>query len=292
MLEHKQLALIGGDQRYVQAINHLADNNATLYIDGFIDANISHPNVHQLKTEQIPFEQLDGIVLPVTGMDDTGNIALHYPEEKTMLTENMMNKTPDSCVIYTGTANDYLRKFAEKCNRKLIVLFERDDMAIANSIPTAEATLQIAMEETDFTINGANVLITGFGRIGITIARLFHQMGANVTVAARKSADFARITEMRMEPVHMNQLRKAVRKCDITINTVPHLVLTQDIISSMTKDALIIDLASHPGGTDFEAAEGNGIKAILALGLPGKVAPKTAGDIIGQTIAQLVNENK
>ena len=52
----------------------------------------------------------------------------------------------------------------------------------------------------------------------------------------------------------------------------------------LNKDALILDLASAPYGTDFEAAKELGIKAMTAPGLPGKTAPKTAGKLIAESI--------
>lgn len=292
MLRGKRIALIGGDKRYLQAIHHLANKNATIYLDGFREVNFEHSNVHQKNIDHIDFSQIDNIVLPVLGMDDKGMVELSYPTGKAKLTEEMIQKTPEHCVIYTGTANNTLKNLATKCNRKLVVLFERDDMAIANSIPTAEATLQIAMENTDYTIHGANVLVTGFGRVGITTARLFHQIGAKVTVAARKQADFARIREMNMQPVSLGKLFDVVKNTNICINTIPHLVITKEIINGMNKNTLIIDVASKPGGVDFNAAKSAGINTLHALGLPGKFAPKTAGNIIGHTIAELISEKE
>jgi dipicolinate synthase subunit A len=59
----------------------------------------------------------------------------------------------------------------------------------------------------------------------------------------------------------------------------------------MPPHTLIIDLASKPGGTDFRYAEKRGIKALLAPGLPGIVAPKTAGQIVANVMAQLLKED-
>src|SRR5690625_7888657 len=67
-------------------------------------------------------------------------------------------------------------------------------------------TLQLAMEHTKQTIHNANVLIIGFGRIGITIARLFNQIGANVKVAARNTTDFTRIEEIRLVEELIDQI--------------------------------------------------------------------------------------
>jgi dipicolinate synthase subunit A len=49
---------------------------------------------------------------------------------------------------------------------------------------------------------------------------------------------------------------------------------------------VVIDLASAPGGTDFNAARELGLKAELAPGLPGIVAPVTAGRIIAELIVR------
>ncbi|EPR26963.1 Dipicolinate synthase, A chain [Geobacillus sp. WSUCF1] len=113
-------------------------------------------------------------------------------------------------------------------------------------------------------------------------------LGAKVKVGARRSEHLARITEMGLVPFHLNDLEKEVRDIDVCINTVPHLIVTASVIAKMPPHTLIIDLASKPGGTDFRYAEKRGVKAILAPGLPGIVAPKTAGQIIANVLAQLL----
>ena len=84
---------------------------------------------------------------------------------------------------------------------------------------------------------------------------------------------------------------KEVKDTDILINTIPLLIVTASVISKLPAHTLIIDLASKPGGTDFRYAEKRGIKALLAPGLPGIVAPKTAGQILANVLAQLLQED-
>lgn len=93
---------------------------------------------------------------------------------------------------------------------------------------------------------------------------------------------------MHASTLHISSLATACASADMIFNTVPAIVLTEEILATMGKGSLIVDLASAPGGTDFEAAARFGIKAILALGLPGKVAPKTAGRILADSIPQLI----
>ena len=100
---------------------------------------------------------------------------------------------------------------------------------------------------------------------------------------ARKSEHLARIAEMGLQPFYLSELDKEIADSDICINTIPYPILTAKTLSNVPTHALIIDLASKPGGTDFRYAEKRGIKAILAPGLPGIVAPKTAGQIVAYT---------
>lgn len=73
-------------------------------------------------------------------------------------------------------------------------------------------------------------------------------------------------------------------------NTVPQTVIGRKELAG-AKDSLIIDLASKPGGVDFDAARDLGVKVIWALGLPGKVAPVSAGKIIKKSILNILSEN-
>ena len=59
-------------------------------------------------------------------------------------------------------------------------LFERDDIAIYNSIPTVEGIIMMAIQQTDYTIHGSHVAVLGLGRTGLTIARTFRALGADV----------------------------------------------------------------------------------------------------------------
>ena len=113
-------------------------------------------------------------------------------------------------------------------------------------------------------------------------------LGAYTTVCARKKSDLARIWEMGYQAVSFDELEDQVSQAEILFNTVPTLVINQNVLLRCSKEVLIIDLASQPGGTDFQAAERLGIKAILAPGLPGKVAPKTAGRILAQLLPGLI----
>ncbi|GER65675.1 dipicolinate synthase subunit A [Weizmannia acidilactici] len=291
MLTGLQIAIIGGDARQLEVIRKLADLDARISLIGFEQLDFVYSGVTKEKFKDINFAEMDCIILPITGTAGDGKIELIFSNEEVVLTEDILVETPPYFTIYTGISNEYLNQLAKKADRRLVKLFERDDVAIYNSIPTVEGTIMMAIRHTEFTIHGSNVAVLGLGRVGMSIARAFHHLGARVKVGARKSENLARITEMGLKPFHLKQLEQEVKDIDICINTIPHLIVNASVIQKMPAHTLILDIASKPGGTDFRYAEKRGIKALLAPSLPGIVAPKTAGRILGNVLAQLIEED-
>jgi dipicolinate synthase subunit A len=58
----------------------------------------------------------------------------------------------------------------------------------------------------------------------------------------------------------------------------------------MPKSTLLIDLASAPGGVDIVAAKKHGLAVTHALSLPSKTAPASAGEIIAESILNIIEE--
>ena len=149
-----------------------------------------------------------------------------------------------------------------------------------NTIPTAEGAIGLAMEETNYTLDGRKVLVMGFGRVGKTLANKLSKMGLDVYCEARNNEDLAWIKAYGYKPIELKEVKNILCKMDIIFNTVPIQILDKNMLILLNKKTLIIDLASAPGGVDFDTAKKLGIKAILASALPGKVAPETAAEYI------------
>ena len=292
MLTGLNVAVIGGDARQLEVIRKLTELDAKLFLVGFDQLDHGFTGAIKVKIDEIQFEEIDVIILPIPGTNPEGIIETVFSNEEVKLTDALLTSTPPHCVIYSGITNSYLDKIVESTQRKLVLLFERDDVAIYNSIPTVEGTIMMAIQHTDTTIHGSSIAVLGLGRVGMSVARTFAALGAQVKVGARKTADLARITEMGLTPFTLENIHEEIKEVDICINTVPHLIVTSKVIANMPAHTLIIDLASKPGGTDFRYAEKRGIKALLAPGLPGIVAPKTAGQIIANVLSQLLTELK
>jgi dipicolinate synthase subunit A len=291
MLTGMQIAVIGGDARQLEIIRQLTEHDAKLSLIGFEQLDHAFTGATKEKINEIDFAEQDALILPVRGTDANGQVDTIFSSEKILLTKEMLETLPQHAIIFSGISNPYLDEITKEADRRLVKLFERDDVAIYNSIPTVEGTIMMVIQHTDFTIHGSNVAVLGLGRVGVTVARTFQALGAKVKVGARKSEHIARITEMGLTAFHLNDLESNVKDTDICINTIPTSIVTASVISKMPAHTLIIDLASKPGGTDFRYAEKRGIKALLAPSLPGIVAPKTAGQILANVLIKLLRED-
>ena len=75
---------------------------------------------------------------------------------------------------------------------------------------------------------------------------------------------------------------------DLVVNTVPAQVLGVEELAALREGAVVIDLASLPGGVDVESAAALRVQVIRALGLPGKEAPLTAARYLRDTVYHLL----
>ena len=281
------VAVLGGDAREIVLVSTLSRLGAYVKVVG-LPVNSDPPHVTICGSLEEALADVQAVILPVPGLLEKGNIYCVYEETPLVLTEALLVKLPPQAPVFAGFARPKLQEIVQRSNLKLIQVLSLDEVAILNSIPSAEGAVQMAMENTAITIHNSKSFVLGFGRTGASIARLLHGMGAKVTVVARSATHRARVYEMGMEATSFEELPDAIAKAEIIFNTVPKMVLTNCILNKVKEDAVIIDVASPPGGTDFDAAARLGIKALLAPGLPGKVAPKTAGQILAKIIPNLL----
>ncbi|GAA0365827.1 dipicolinic acid synthetase subunit A [Bacillus horti] len=292
MLTGTHVAFIGGDARQIEVIKKCSELDATISLIGFSQLQSEFPGAKKESLTLEVFKDIDALILPIVGTNEEGEVESIFSDQPIKIKEEHIRALPQKCVVYTGIAKPYLTNLTEQNDITLVQLLDRDDVAIYNSIPTVEGAIMMAIQHTNITLHHSNAIVLGLGRVGMSLARTLHVLGARVKVGARNPADLARIYEMGLTPFHMNELKEQVGDCDYLFNTVPHLLVTSQVIASMPGHIFILDLASKPGGVDFRFAERRGIKAMLVPSIPGIVAPKTAGMILANVVTQLILEQK
>ena len=192
-------------------------------------------------------------------------------------------------LIFSGKPGLELRAQAARQGLILRDYLQREELAVANAVPTAEGAVQLAMEHLPITIHGSQILITGFGRVGLCTAQRFRALGAQVTICARSPAQLALAESLGCRSIPLAQLPEHSFCYDLIINTIPARVFTSPLLSQVTAP-LLLELASSPGGFDPDALHALDLHLISAPGLPGKAAPLTAARIIQKTIYHMLEE--
>lgn len=279
----KRISVIGGDLRQEEL--------ARLFLQAGYDV-ITYGLRKEcgLKAAQDPVGALDAdvIVLPVPICNGNKINAPFYDGE--IKAEEILDNISWKSIVLGGKFPDFMSERL-KCRNVLFQDYlEREELAIKNAELTAEGALEIAISKTDISICGSKCLVTGWGRIAKFMAGILKALGADVTIFARKLSARAEAEALGFSAVSVLELENVIDSFDIVFNTVPAMLFDKDILAKMEKNTLIIDLASKPGGVDFNEAENLGLRVIHALGLPGKVAYKTAGKIIYDTIQNILLE--
>ena len=175
---------------------------------------------------------------------------------------------------------------------KAIAAEAREELTIRNAIPTAEGCIGILMKERSRTLWGSSILLTGFGPVGQALGVRLAALGAQVTAAARRPAQRALAESLGLRSVAIDRLGQIAPAFDTVVNTVPAPVLSEAVLARLRPQSFIVDLASRPGGTDFDAAQRLGHRAIHALSLPAACAPETAGEAVARTVCDMIGQRE
>lgn len=204
----------------------------------------------------------------------------------TDILERLSTKT----IVFGGKIPEGVKSILNKKKINYWDYLEREELALKNAVATAEGALEIAIRETPITIHNSDCVVVGYGRIGKILSRTLKSMGAKVTVLARRIQVRAEAEIDGFAAKNISELSGVAVDSDIIFNTVPSLLFNSEVLDNINNKTLLIDLASKPGGVDFKVAKNNGINVIWALSIPGKTAPVTAGEIIYETICNILHE--
>ena len=323
--------IIGGDKRNLFLAEKLSKDGENVKIFGFDrikDEFFANNNIKKITNEKELLTELEEKETQAKSNEierktqakskglEKGTIDIS--EEKTF--DNNLERDKQNKKIIIGPipySTDGKTLYAPFCNKKLDINLLKDKKIIAgkipeevadiksidilkneyftirNTVPTAEGAIAKAIELTDINIDKANIMVLGFGRVGKTLCYKLKNLGANVYAEARKERDLAWIDVFGYNAIPLEKINENICKMDIIFNTIPELILDKSKLILMNEKTLIIDLASKPGGTDFESANKMGIKAILYSGIPGKIASEYEAELIKEVIyKEIKRKNK
>ncbi len=283
--------VVGGDLRIIKLAKMLSEDGNKVYTYGLEKAEELKEDNNIIICDKLKeaTEKSQIIISSIPFSSNGKNINSPFSENEIQIIELMKNI--NSKVLIAGSLDKEINVLENEENIKIVDIIKREELAVLNAISTAEGAIEIMIANTNRIIHGKNVLILGFGRLGKVLAKKLTGLSVNVTCAARKSEDLAWITTYGYSSLNINEIGENLSKFDIIINTVPHLILTEDKLKYLKEDCLLlVDLASNPGGIDKKACKDKNLKLICALALPGKVAPITTAAFIKGTVYNVLRE--
>ena len=274
-----RVAIIGGDRRMLYAAKAFLQDTDQVVIGGFDSAELPDHMVSLSVGDAL--EGADLAVLPVRPLKE-GMLNAPFSSQQLPLSE---------LAVLIGTKPVFSGDIASLRGMLRGALYDytaQEEFAVRNAVLTAEGAIGLLVQQWEGAIFCARALVLGYGRIGRIAARYLRALGADVTVAVRR--DDARAW-VQAEGMHScDYSLKEINTFDIVLNTVPAPVVNADCVDRIRQGAVIVDLASSPGGVDGARAEQRGLSFIHALALPGKTAPAAAGRIIKDTICHIIKE--
>ena len=270
----RTVTILGGDERMAWLAESLRREGYSIRLAALLPPAPLKNRLPQPETPDRLLPESETVILAVPTVGPDGMLRTPTVPERYPLAE-CLRLLPDC------------RKIAEERHFAYTDLLALPELQELNAIATAEGAVALAMREQNTTLFDMRCVVLGYGRCGSALCRRLAALGAKVTAAARRREQLARIYADGHTPCDINKLSPALDGCEVVFNTVPAPVLPEELLRRLPPEALVVELASAPGGCDAAVAEAMGLRYRNAPGLPGKAAPRTAGEYLGQVIRGL-----
>ena len=281
-----KVVVLGGDNRELILIKALIEEG--FHVNIFAQAKELAPKeAYYCQSIKKALVNMEAVILPMAGINNEG-ILFCKNFLPCRVEEDDFSLLAEGTPVYSGVVSDYLKKLGIKYNLDIIAMADKDEIAIPNAVPTAEGAIALAIENSPGVIYDSTALIIGYGRVGQALAERLRALGSEVLVTNRGKEREIEAHKLGYKILPWDKWQNSLHQVDYIYNTVPVMLITEAVMEKMKKTALIIDLASLPGGTDFKSADEKKIKAIFAPSLPGRFSPLTAGKILAETYPGLI----
>jgi len=238
--------VVGGDQRQAKLAGLLAEDGHRVHT--YALEQTEDPGGTVLKAENMEkMGKADCVILPLPAVSGEGMV--HTPlSERRIPLEEVLDAMRPGQLVTGGRLEEKTILAAQARGLLWRDYFAREELTVANAIPTAEGAIQIAMENLPITLHACRVLVIGYGRIGRILANRLRGLGAFVSVAARRYEQLTWAETDGCTAQRLADINGWLCGYDLIINTVPARVLGEEQLSDLKKGCLVIDVASKPGG--------------------------------------------
>lgn len=282
-------SIIGGDLRQIYLSSIMEQSGFKIIVYG-LNGEIPVYNMNYAESLEHAMESSKTIIAPIPFSKDKFNIS------STCITDgsinlsviNFLDNLKSSHYLIAGNIPNDVKEFCNAKNICFTDLMNNENIALLNAISTAEGAIAEAISKSVINLHKSKCLVLGYGRCAKVLSSKLNALGAIVTVSARKKEALTEAFTNCCDCMGLDILD--IHDFDFIFNTIPSLILNMKLLSKVSCDSTIIDIASYPGGLDYEYSKEHKINAHLCLGIPGKTAPKSSALILAETIVPILKE--
>lgn len=284
------IAILGGDirQTYMAEIFRKAGLSVITY-------SLTHPMIQDICVQGRTLKETissSNILISAIPFSKDGTTIPSLTSASDMNVDCFLNTISRGQILFAGMISPKVKQYLQKTQIEYFDFMEDDSIAIANGIATAEGAIMEAIIKSPGNLHKSHCLVLGFGRCAKTLAIKLKGLEANVCISARKASDLALSKALGFDAVPLNNLKDTLSSFDYIFNSIPALVLDACLLNKVSKDVVIIDIASAPGGLDYQKAKELSLNASLCLGIPGKVSPKASAQILADKVFDHLSNRK
>lgn len=255
--------IIGGDMRQVWLAKSLAQKGKRICHYGLCTP-LSEPNARPAASLTEAISSSPVLITPIPFSKIINLISFL----------ELSKAIPSEHVVFGGCIPD---SFLELISLKKVSVFDFmtfPDFAFWNAKATAEAAIANAILLSPKTLFESNCLILGYGKCAKALSYLLSLSSCKLTVSARNPSQLAQASLIASETLPLNSLSHYdLSSFDFIFNTIPAPILDSTHLNQISPSALLLDLASAPGGFELEKAKALGRNAYVLPCLPGKYSP-------------------
>ena len=148
----------------------------------------------------------------------------------------------------------------------------------------------MVVKTVTINLHQSRCLVLGYGRCAKILASKLKGLDANVTICARNKTQRSLANALGLDTMDFKELKRRISQYDYIFNTIPNIILKEEILRKVSKESCIIDIASIPGGMDHQMAKDFGICAKLCKSLPGIYSPKSSGIMLAKKVLEVKGE--
>jgi dipicolinate synthase subunit A len=288
-LTGRVVAVIGGDTRMLEHMRQARRAGAVVQHYGGVPGAEQAAGRPQSASLADAVKEANIISCPIPGIGTDDAVFAKFTDERLKLTSEVLRGAGPGALLFTCWETPQTLEWAKGTPVTIVGYAEDDELAILHSIPTAEGAVRTAIEHTEDTLLGMEVLCIGLGRVGMTVADAFLGMKSKVTLAARNPAQLARARTLGFGPVPLTQLQSQLGRFSLLVSSSSGRTITREMLAATKLDVVVIDLCSPPGSVDFDSAKELGRKVVWARAQAGR-APRSSGYNEWQVLMRLVRE--